>query len=222
VAISSDFITGFCGETEEEHQETLSLMEQVRYDQAFMFAYSMREKTHAHVTMQDNVPEEVKQRRLREIIDMYHQQVHAKNTQQEVGRLRLVLVEGASKRSQAEWSGRTDQNKRIIFPVDDDGAALCWSDEHLFAGDVMDLSMRVSTSPRVLLEPGNYAVVEVTEAKGQSLRGRLLWRTTLTAFDQSGLAGIDAASLERAHLVRRQLLLDDEDSPIQNATASLL
>jgi tRNA A37 methylthiotransferase MiaB len=64
VALSSDFICGFCDETEEEFAETLSLLERVRYDMAFLFAYSMREKTHAHRRMQDNVPESVKKRRL--------------------------------------------------------------------------------------------------------------------------------------------------------------
>eukprot|EP00042_Codosiga_hollandica_P049111 m.563657 g.563657 ORF g.563657 m.563657 type:complete len:114 (+) comp57813_c1_seq43:1370-1711(+) len=79
VALSSDFITGFCGETEEDHAETLSLMEQVQYDMAFMFAYSMRPRTHAHHRMQDDVPEPVKSRRLQEIIDVFHRQASAKN-----------------------------------------------------------------------------------------------------------------------------------------------
>jgi tRNA A37 methylthiotransferase MiaB len=71
VALSSDFICGFCDETEEEFQDTLSLLEEVKYDMAFLFAYSMREKTHAHRRMQDNVPEDVKKRRLIEMIDTF-------------------------------------------------------------------------------------------------------------------------------------------------------
>ena len=63
VSLSSDFIAGFCGETEEEHSDTIRLMKEVEYDQAFMFAYSMRGKTHAHRRMQDDVPDDVKQRR---------------------------------------------------------------------------------------------------------------------------------------------------------------
>jgi tRNA A37 methylthiotransferase MiaB len=71
VALSSDFICGFCDETEEEFQDTLSLLEEVKYDMAYLFAYSMREKTHAHRRMQDNVPEDVKKRRLIEMIDTF-------------------------------------------------------------------------------------------------------------------------------------------------------
>ncbi len=71
VALSSDFICGFCDETEEEFADTLSLIEKVQYDMAFLFAYSMREKTHAHRRMQDNVPEEVKKRRLIEMIETF-------------------------------------------------------------------------------------------------------------------------------------------------------
>lgn len=122
VALSSDFITGFCDETQDEHADTVSLMELVKFDQAFMFAYSMRDKTHAARAYQDKVPADVKQRRLTEIIDVFRQAVHRKNANEEVGRLRLVLVEGESKRSKADarsWSGRTDQNKRILFPVDE-------------------------------------------------------------------------------------------------------
>ncbi|EJK61235.1 hypothetical protein THAOC_18317 [Thalassiosira oceanica] len=99
VSISSDFIAGFCGETEAEHLETLSLMKEVRYDQAFMFAYSMRGRTHAHRTMADDVPEDVKARRLSEVIDVFRRNVQARNEEVEVGTARLVLVEGESKRS---------------------------------------------------------------------------------------------------------------------------
>jgi tRNA A37 methylthiotransferase MiaB len=71
ISLSSDFISGFCGETEEEHHETLSLLEHVKYDHAYMFAYSQREKTHAHHKFEDNVPQETKSRRLQEVIATY-------------------------------------------------------------------------------------------------------------------------------------------------------
>lgn len=71
VALSSDFICGFCDETEEEFEDTLTLLDKVQYDMAFLFAYSMREKTHAHRRMQDNVPEDVKKRRLIQMIDTF-------------------------------------------------------------------------------------------------------------------------------------------------------
>ncbi|CAN0176197.1 unnamed protein product [Laminaria digitata] len=105
VSISSDFISGFCGETEEDHRETISLMEQIRYDQAFMYAYSLREKTRAARRLEDDVPREIKQRRLQasrpdtaEVIDTFRRNVLQKNLEEEVGMDRLVLVEGRSRR----------------------------------------------------------------------------------------------------------------------------
>ncbi|KAI2489429.1 Uncharacterized protein family UPF0004 [Fragilaria crotonensis] len=178
VAISSDFISGFCGETEEEHLDTLSLMEAIEYDQAFMFAYSMRGKTHAHRSMEDDVPEDIKSRRLQEVIDVFRNKVQLRNDRVEVGQLRLVLVEGESKKSTIEsprWSGRTDQNKRVVF-----------SKEPCFES--------IANNVRVDLEPGDYAVVKISEARGHTLRGRALWRTTLQEFsqlswdDEAGLA----------------------------------
>jgi len=118
VTISTDMITGFCGETEEEHRDTLSLMEEVAFDQAFMFAYSLRDKTHASHQMEDDVPLKVKNRRLQEVIDVYRRKLKEKNSLVETGRRRLVLVEGPATRSTADapmWTGRTDGNKRVIF-----------------------------------------------------------------------------------------------------------
>jgi tRNA A37 methylthiotransferase MiaB len=114
LSVSSDIIAGFCGETEEEHRDTVSLMATVRFDQAFMFAYSLRDKTHADRTMTDDVEEETKQRRLREIIDTYRDALQAKNGVEELGQLRLVLVEGQSLKSTPEnpvLTGRTCANK---------------------------------------------------------------------------------------------------------------
>jgi hypothetical protein len=118
VAISTDMITGFCGETEEEHADTISLMEYCAFDQAFMFAYSLRDKTHASHNMVDDVPVEVKNRRLQEVIDVYRRKLKEKNSLTETFRKRLVLVEGPATRSSAEapmWTGRTDGNKRVVF-----------------------------------------------------------------------------------------------------------
>ena len=112
--ISTDMISGFCGETEEDHQATLSLMREVQYDQAFMFAYSMREKTHAHRALVDDVPADVKNRRLREVIETFHE-VLGEKIVREIGRQHLVLVEGDSKRSSDQLAGRSDTNQRVIF-----------------------------------------------------------------------------------------------------------
>ena len=114
VGLSTDIIAGFCGETEEQHQDTLSLISEVRYDLAYLFAYSERERTLAHRKYEDDVPEEVKKRRLQEIIDT-HRTYSALNNQAEIGRTHLVLVENVSKRSDQQLSGRTDTNKVVIF-----------------------------------------------------------------------------------------------------------
>ncbi|MFA7616874.1 MAG: tRNA (N6-isopentenyl adenosine(37)-C2)-methylthiotransferase MiaB [Weeksellaceae bacterium] len=119
IALSHDIITGFCGETEEEHKETLSLMEYVKYDFGYMFAYSERPGTPAHKKMADDVPEEVKKRRLTEIIDL--QQKHSKERLESyLGKVHEVLIEGNSKKNKNEWYGRTTQNSVMVFPKVED------------------------------------------------------------------------------------------------------
>lgn len=114
-ALSQDIIAGFCGETEEEHQETLSLMDAVKYDFGFMFAYSERPGTPAAKRMKDDVPNDVKKRRLHEIIQL--QQKHGLyRMQQFVGKTVEVLIEGSSKKSDAHWKGRNSQNAVVVFP----------------------------------------------------------------------------------------------------------
>lgn len=114
-AIGTDVFCGFCGETEEEHQDTLSLMREVKFDQAFMFKYSERPGTIAAKRMKDDVPEEVKIRRLNEIIDLENSISNTSN-QNDVGKEFEVLVEGFSKRSKEQLFGRSSQNKVVIFP----------------------------------------------------------------------------------------------------------
>ena len=234
VALSSDFIAGFCDETEEEHSDTLSLLEYVEYEQAFLFAYSMREKTHANRTMEDNVPSAIKQRRLQELIDVFRERVHAKNVRVETGKLRLVLVEGPTKKQSKvlvpgsmTWHGRTDQNKRVLFAVDDvedadDFRAMTaqtWSE-----GDVLKVLGEPQDGSTVLplvnatVSPGDYAVVYITEAKGHTLRGRLLWRTTLAHFHQfesKHLSNLDPKQLgafKQSLLKYHDLRVPQEDS----------
>ena len=118
-AISQDMIAGFCGETEEDHQDTLSLMEYVKYDFGFMFAYSERPGTLAAKRMEDDVPQEVKKRRLAEIIQL--QQEHGLyRMEQFVGRTVEVLIEGNSKKSDQHWMGRNTQNAVVVFPKGDE------------------------------------------------------------------------------------------------------
>lgn len=112
--ISMDIITGFCSETEEEHQETLSLMETVKYDFGYMFAYSERPKTLAERKFKDDVPAEIKSRRLAEIVEL--QLKHsAERTKQGVGKIHRILVEGTSKKSKEELFGRNSQSTVVVF-----------------------------------------------------------------------------------------------------------
>jgi tRNA-2-methylthio-N6-dimethylallyladenosine synthase len=114
-AISTDMIAGFCSESEEEHQDSLSLLDLVQYDMAYNFFYSERPGTLAARKLEDDIPLETKKRRLQEIIDL--QQLHARaRYARMVGRVHQVLVEGPSKRSAEHLSGRNDQNQVVIFP----------------------------------------------------------------------------------------------------------
>ena len=113
-AISTDIIAGFCDETEEDHRQTLSLMNRVGYDAAFMFKYSERPQTLAADTMTDTVPDETKDLRLREIIDL-QRELSLNSNQKEVGKTVEILIEGVSKRSVNQYFGRTSQNKVAVF-----------------------------------------------------------------------------------------------------------
>lgn len=112
--LSTDIMCGFHGETEEDHQDTLSLMREVGFDSAFMFKYSERPGTYASKRMEDNVPEEVKSRRLQEIIDL-QLELSKESNRMDVGKEFEILVEGFSKKSRDQYFGRTDQNKVVIF-----------------------------------------------------------------------------------------------------------
>lgn len=114
-AISTDIITGYCGETEEQHQETLSLMKLVKYEMAYMFFYSERPGTIAAKKYTDDIPEEVKKRRLKEVVDT--QMLHAlERNREDIGKRFVVLTEGVSNRSADHFFGRNSQNKVIVFP----------------------------------------------------------------------------------------------------------
>ncbi|KAE8705009.1 CDK5RAP1-like protein [Hibiscus syriacus] len=164
VGINSDFICGFCGETEEEHADTISLIKAVGYDMAFMFAYSMREKTHAHRNYSDDVPEEVKQRRLTELIKAFHESTCQRYDSQ-VGTIQLVLVEGPSKKTpETELVGKSDRGHRVSF------ANLPLPDR--------DNQMDGKRNPTV----GDYVEVHITKSTRTSLHGEALAITKLTTF----------------------------------------
>ncbi|MEI6684017.1 MAG: tRNA (N6-isopentenyl adenosine(37)-C2)-methylthiotransferase MiaB [Bacteroidota bacterium] len=141
-AISTDIIAGFCDETEEDHHDTLALMETVGYDAAFMFKYSERPQTLAADTLKDNVPEETKERRLTEIIAL-QQKLSLSNNQKEIGKIVEVLIEGKSKRSDSQYFGRTSQNKVVVFTKADS-----------LPGDYIPVKITHTTSATLL---GEYA-----------------------------------------------------------------
>jgi tRNA-2-methylthio-N6-dimethylallyladenosine synthase len=114
-AISTDIITGFCGETDEEHQDTISLMKEVQFDFAYMFKYSERPKTLAERRFEDDVPDAVKGTRLNEIIELQLQHSRLSNEKQ-IGKTVKVLIEGTSKRSEEYLCGRNGQNAMVVFP----------------------------------------------------------------------------------------------------------
>jgi tRNA-2-methylthio-N6-dimethylallyladenosine synthase len=119
-SISADIIAGFCTETEEDHQDTMSIMQLAGYDYAYMYFYSERPGTLAEKRYEDDVPLEVKKRRLQEIVDV---QWHLSNesNKKELGNTYEVLIEGNSKKSDQEWMGRTSQNKVVVFPKSMEG-----------------------------------------------------------------------------------------------------
>lgn len=113
-AISTDLIAGFCGETEEDHLQTLSLMREVGYESAYMFKYSERPNTFSARHFADDVPDEVKGRRLNEIIALQNE-LSVESNRRDVGKEFMILVEGESKRSPEQLCGRTSQNKMVVF-----------------------------------------------------------------------------------------------------------
>ncbi|SFN73562.1 tRNA-i(6)A37 thiotransferase enzyme MiaB [Chryseobacterium oleae] len=116
IAFSQDMIIGFCNETEEDHQDTLSLMKEVEYDYGYMFAYSERPGTPAHKKMEDNIPFEVKQRRLNEVIEL-QRELSRKRMETYVGRTHQILIEGTSRKNENQWKGRNSQNAVCVFDV---------------------------------------------------------------------------------------------------------
>jgi len=138
-AISTDVITGFCSETEEEHQETLGMMDYVQYDFAYMFMYSERPGTLAAKRYADDIPEEVKGRRLREIVDK--QQAHShKRLLDQIGQVQQVLIEKRSKKSALDYSGRSDKNATVVFPAD----------ERFAPGDYVDVLIEKCTTATLI------------------------------------------------------------------------
>eukprot|EP00048_Salpingoeca_helianthica_P009591 m.137557 g.137557 ORF g.137557 m.137557 type:complete len:577 (-) comp14901_c0_seq5:132-1862(-) len=159
VTFSSDIIAGFCGETREEHEESLSLLRRVQFDSSFVFAYSMRDKTHAYHRLEDNVPQEEKVRRVDELVTLLHAEAARKNTALWVGKHMSVLVDRPSRRSPADLLGRSDGNQRVVFPKT---AIPC-----------------KITGELVVPLPGDIVEVVTESATSFSFRGKPLARTSI-------------------------------------------
>lgn len=144
-SISQDIIAGFPTETEQDHQDTLSLIEYVKYDFGFMFSYSERPGTLAARKLEDDIPEDVKQRRLQEIVDL-QREIGLERTQRFVGETVEVLIEKTSKKSENEWSGRTSQNTVVVFPK-----------ENYKAGDFVLVKITNCTSATLIGEAVNFS-----------------------------------------------------------------
>ncbi|XP_059609097.1 CDK5RAP1-like protein [Phlebotomus argentipes] len=152
VALSSDFILGFCGETEEDFAETLSLIEAVQYNVAYIFPYSMREKTTAHRRFQDDIPDEVKRERMARTVEVFRKSATEANRRM-IGQEQVILIEGDSKRSQEDFYGRNDGNIKVIIPK----------------GSLDSRPIAV----------GDYIAVKIHSANSQVLKGTPLRRTSL-------------------------------------------
>lgn len=150
LAITSDFITGFCGETEEDHNETIDLIKKVKYNFVYVFPYSERDKTHAFHRMKDDVPHEIKLQRVQDINSLFREQA-AQLNRMLIGSEQIVLVESTSRRSENDWQGRLDTNIKTILPK-------C---------EVMN---RTGDSLQPI-KPGDYVKCMITEANAQTLKG---------------------------------------------------
>ena len=147
-SLSQDMITGFPTETEEDHQDTLSLMEYVKYDFGYMFAYSERPGTLAARKLEDDVPEPVKMRRLQEVVDL-QQKISAERTARFMDQVVEVLIEKSSKKSDAHWSGRNSQNTTVVFPK-----------EHYKVGDFVNVLVTDCTSATLIGEAVGYSSMQ--------------------------------------------------------------
>lgn len=143
--ISCDIIAGFCSETEDEHQDTLSLIDWAEFEFSYMYVYSERPGTPAAKKLVDDVPEAVKSRRLSEIIALQNAKSKAKN-ESYIGKVVTVLVEGPSKKSDLDWMGRSDQNSVTIFPC-----------EHYKKGDLVNVLVERATTTAIIGKAMGYA-----------------------------------------------------------------
>ncbi|KAL7289620.1 hypothetical protein TKK_0016475 [Trichogramma kaykai] len=163
VMLSSDFIVGFCDETEDEFEQTLSLMKEVDYSSAYLFAYSMREKTTAHRRYTDNIDKTVKLGRLQKLVQLYRSKVESLYKKQ-IGQYQLVLVEGESKKGSHDLQGRNDGNIKVIIPNT----------------SIPECKDSPSYRP---IKNGDYVVVNINYANSQILKGIPMYHSSIRNFN---------------------------------------
>ncbi|XP_055383315.1 CDK5RAP1-like protein [Condylostylus longicornis] len=170
ISLSSDFICGFCGETNEEFSDTLTLIEQIKYNIAYLFAYSMREKTTAHRRYKDDVPQNIKIDRLQEMVKVFRK--GAEELQSKfVNKQELILIEGKSKRSEEFYYGRNDANIKVIVPN------INLPDQNNYR---IDENSNEENKKKVL--PGDFIAVKIIDSNSQVLKGEPLYKTTLQKY----------------------------------------
>jgi MiaB/RimO family radical SAM methylthiotransferase len=170
VALSSDFIAGFCGETEDEHQDTLSLIESVQYNFCFTFPYSMRERTKAFYHLNDDVHSAIKSKRHIEITEAFRNYALETN-RRKIGQIHLVLIEGDSKRSDQDFCGRNDNNTTVTFKKTQ-------LPQKLFNNTLADLKSKTLSLPKI----GDYVACKIISATSQTLKAVPLFSCSLPDF----------------------------------------
>lgn len=157
LSISSDFITGFCGETVQDHLETMDLIERVKYNVIYVFGYSERDKTTAYHKLVDDVPHDIKIERLRDIATLFREQATVLN-KSHIGSNQLILIESTSGRSKEDWQGRASNNVKAIVSKQE-----CIDD---------------STGEKRSIQPGDYVVCHISDANSQTFHGKPVCITT--------------------------------------------
>lgn len=179
IAFTTDLIAGFCGETDDEHNDTISLMKLVNYTYCFMYTYSMREKTRAFHRLEDNVPNEVKMKRYKEILDTFRTLATQLNISK-INQTHLVLTDKLSKRSDEDYSGRNDHNTIVVFsksPVPHFDSLVDY--KNYFNSKTLQANMKKS-----LPQVGDYVACKILSATSQSMRGKPLFSCKLQTFNE--------------------------------------
>ena len=172
VALTSDFIAGFCGETDQEHMDTISLMKIVKYSFCFMYPYSMREKTKAYHRLKDDVPNEIKNKRYLEMVDTFRT-CAAELNKTKLNQIHLVLIDKISKRSLNEYSGRNDNNTIVHFE----------KTELPFINNINDYKNLNSIEKKMPLI-GDYVACKLTQSTSHSFRSIPLFTCNMQIFSQ--------------------------------------